>query len=299
MKKVSYLIALYNKVEHICAAIDSVLSDGTSGVEIEIVVVDDGSSDGSFELVSSHYKGDARVQLSSLGVNRGKNAAYNQAYKMCAGDYVSILGADDLIISGRTSNMLSSCEASGAAVYGGLIKRHVGTGRVEEFFPDEDITFEDNLIQNGLPGGCLMLSRSLADLLFPIPEELGFEDWWMSFHLLRLGKVAVLKRHVLMYQMHEKNDCGASVLTPEVLRRDYKRHLDYLNKFYPFLEEGRHRLIWRRSRSIRLAVLGKGGGWNILYRPFDMSWLKLLVALTLGARGVVVASRIKKLIREL
>ena len=57
----SIVIPLYNKEKYICKSIDSVLEQNYD--EFEIVVVDDGSKDKSYQLVASRYESNRRVRL--------------------------------------------------------------------------------------------------------------------------------------------------------------------------------------------------------------------------------------------
>ncbi|TBT44370.1 glycosyltransferase family 2 protein [Vibrio parahaemolyticus] len=77
---ISFIIPLYNKSRYIEKCITSVLASTTSK-EIEIVVVDDCSTDNSIEVLKSIK--DERVKLIALSENRGPSAARNVGAKKC------------------------------------------------------------------------------------------------------------------------------------------------------------------------------------------------------------------------
>jgi glycosyltransferase involved in cell wall biosynthesis len=87
---VAAVVPVYNQRETVCEAIDSVLAQ-TRPVE-EIVVVDDGSTDGSGDLVAERYG--SRVRLIRQA-NGGAAAAFNSGIRATTSDLVSLLGADD------------------------------------------------------------------------------------------------------------------------------------------------------------------------------------------------------------
>lgn len=98
MIKYSVIIPLYNKGWRIKRAIDSVLRQGIE--DLEIVVVDDGSTDGSAGFVKS-YK-DARIHY-IYKENGGVSSARNKGIKEATGEWLLFLDADDEMLKGAIS----------------------------------------------------------------------------------------------------------------------------------------------------------------------------------------------------
>lgn len=89
--KYSVVIPLYNKKDFIKQTLESVLNQSVH--DFEIIVVDDGSTDGSSEIV--HSIQDSRIRLISQK-NQGVSKARNTGIKNSTGDYICFLDADDL-----------------------------------------------------------------------------------------------------------------------------------------------------------------------------------------------------------
>lgn len=89
----SVVIPVYNKERCIHEMLDSVMSQ--EGIEYEIILVNDGSTDGSLELLRS-YK-DARVHLFTID-NSGPSAARNYGIRQAIGEWIVVLDADDLFL---------------------------------------------------------------------------------------------------------------------------------------------------------------------------------------------------------
>ena len=87
----SVVVPLYNKRATVVRTLDSVFAQ-TFG-DFELIVVDDGSTDGGDDLVQAHYD-DARLRLHRQP-NAGPAAARNQGLALSRGDYVTVLDADD------------------------------------------------------------------------------------------------------------------------------------------------------------------------------------------------------------
>ncbi|WP_215226794.1 glycosyltransferase family A protein [Echinicola shivajiensis] len=86
----SIIIPLYNKAPYICRAIDSVL--GQSFKEFEIIVINDGSTDGGEQLLEEKYGN--QIQLIHQP-NQGVSVARNKGIVVAKGDYIAFLDADD------------------------------------------------------------------------------------------------------------------------------------------------------------------------------------------------------------
>src|SRR4051812_23687690 len=90
--KVSVLMAVYNAEPYIAQAIESILNQ--SFEHFELIVGDDGSTDGSRSIAES-YK-DARIRIVGDSVNRGLFRIRNTLLNAASGEYVAVLDSDDV-----------------------------------------------------------------------------------------------------------------------------------------------------------------------------------------------------------
>lgn len=108
----TFILAAFNAQDTINRAIDSALSQ--TGVNIEVVVVDDCSQDHTAELVSAYS--DPRVRLIRLESNRGPGGARNAGLAAARGDWIVILDADDAVSPERTERMMRRAVAGDAQI---------------------------------------------------------------------------------------------------------------------------------------------------------------------------------------
>lgn len=101
---VSFVIAAYNARDTIGRALDSALAQ--TGVSLEVIVVDDCSSDGTAELV--RYFGDPRVRLIEMETNGGPGAARNVGIDAALGRWIAVLDSDDEIRPDRSAAMIAT-----------------------------------------------------------------------------------------------------------------------------------------------------------------------------------------------
>ena len=96
---ISILLPAYNASRWLDACLSSLLAQSFSS--FEIIVVDDGSTDGTADAVLSFAMADARVHLHRMPVNQGIVRALNYGLALCKGDFVARMDADDVAIRDR------------------------------------------------------------------------------------------------------------------------------------------------------------------------------------------------------
>jgi len=94
MESLSVVIPVYNEEKFIATTIERVLASDTLGLEIEIVVVDDGSSDKTESIVKSLAEKNLQIHFYSQPKNMGKGAALRRGFAEAKGDIILIQDAD-------------------------------------------------------------------------------------------------------------------------------------------------------------------------------------------------------------
>jgi glycosyltransferase involved in cell wall biosynthesis len=90
--KVSIIIAAYNAEKFIAATLESVLDQSWNN--LEVIVVNDGSTDTTLSIIEKYLKRGIQVITQD---NKGQDASFNNGYKQSTGDYIKFMDADDLI----------------------------------------------------------------------------------------------------------------------------------------------------------------------------------------------------------
>ena len=129
--KISLITACYNSAATIRTCIDSVLSQ--QGVDVEYVVVDGGSTDGTVDIIKEYStRSTCSTRLKYLSErDQGMYDAINKGIKMATGDVVGILNADDVLASDDTLANIAEAFKSGGVESGGVRSGGVRSGGVE------------------------------------------------------------------------------------------------------------------------------------------------------------------------
>ena len=91
--KISVIIPVYNAEKYLRECLDSVIEQTLQ--EIEIICVDDGSTDNSLAILKEYTQKDERLKIIEQA-NRGAGAARNLGMAVALGEYLAFLDADDL-----------------------------------------------------------------------------------------------------------------------------------------------------------------------------------------------------------
>lgn len=93
----SFIIPMFNEEYDIEATVDSVLTQELHNLEIEVILIDDGSKDGTYKLCRDKYGANSAVQILHNQENCGVSHARNTGVKASSGDVVIFLNADELV----------------------------------------------------------------------------------------------------------------------------------------------------------------------------------------------------------
>ena len=102
--KISVIMPIFNCEKYLTSAINSVFSAGVS--DIEIIAIDDASTDSSAELLRSLAASDGRIKAAFNSGNLGVAATRNLALSLARGEFIAFCDADDLVPAGAYSALL-------------------------------------------------------------------------------------------------------------------------------------------------------------------------------------------------
>ena len=103
-KKISFIVPIYNASKYLSRSIESILNQ--SYENLEIILIDDSSTDNSKEIIKKYALKDSRIRPIYSEVNQGVSKTRNMGLKIFSGDYVIFMDADDYITKNMVKIML-------------------------------------------------------------------------------------------------------------------------------------------------------------------------------------------------
>jgi glycosyltransferase involved in cell wall biosynthesis len=200
---VTVVIPTHNRRDLLSLSLRSVLWQ--RDVDLDVIVVDDGSTDGTAELVESI--GDARIHLIRNLTAQGVSAARNLGISHSTGRWIAFLDDDDLWAPDKLALQLHAATSTGAEwVYVGSVNitlRHRVSGGAPPPPPQEVIAALPQ--SNVVPGGCsgVMVAKPVLDAVGRFDGELGpLADWDLWLRLMRVGPPAWVPQPLVAYRVH-------------------------------------------------------------------------------------------------
>lgn len=139
MPKITIVIPNYNNAKYLERCLKSAITQ--THKDLEIICIDDKSTDGSVAILKKYAEKDKRIQLLLLSANCGVSAARNMALKIMTGEYVCFLDSDDCLEKTSCKDLLDSIiKKKSDMSFGGHIKINSLDRKVSAWLPKKEIS---------------------------------------------------------------------------------------------------------------------------------------------------------------
>lgn len=185
--RVSVIVVAHNAAHEIGAALVSLSAQTFQ--DFEVVVVDDGSTDGTVEQVQLHP--DPRIRLACHAVQRGTAIAHQTGLALARGEFVSLLDADACASPQRLAAQVAALDADPSLRLVGSHLAVAGSGAVWRRPVQPDAAAAELLMRDCLSGVTLRRSVWPENELCPLPAA---HAYWLNACVAAGGKVANIDR---------------------------------------------------------------------------------------------------------
>lgn len=183
---VSVIMPAYNCEKYIEEAIRSVMSQ--SFTDWELIVLDDGSSDSTREIIERLAAEDARIISMPNEKNMGVAKTRNRGFDVSRGRYIALLDSDDIWESNKLELQMATAESTGADIiycsYG--IVDENGNNLCADFIVGEKADYYSTMVRTEISCSTALLSRAIVDK-YRFSTDYYHEDLVLWLTLLKDG----------------------------------------------------------------------------------------------------------------
>lgn len=240
-KKISVVINVYNEEENIQDCLDSLLNQTYK--DFELIIVDDGSTDETMDIVESYYDR-FEMQLFStphVGIKKARRKGIDKT----SGEYIIVIDADEILEPDFIEQIINPFDQSEVGAVGGILKSEgegwvtQGYGVLNEIFYGLRASGNE---ADWIQGGCSAYRREALEEVGGLANEKVSADKDISWKLSKSGWRVLINRKAVAYHRDPQN-------VRSVIKREYdigKRERSLLSKhkdkmswkeisrFYPF-----------------------------------------------------------------
>ena len=287
MPKVSVIIPTYNRADLLPRAIKSVLNQTFK--DFELIIVDDGSTDNTKEVVKGFQKEDGRIRYIWQENSGGAAKPKNKGIKNSKGDYIAILDSDDEWLPEKLQKQLELFKNSSNPQIGfvschALIINEKNGKKLEYRIPRYKNVLKNILTHDYMGSGSGMIyKKTVFDDIGLFDEKLKTgQDWEMRIKLARKYDFDFVDEPLFKYYIHSENISGLSDIKIrerdlEYIFQKYKKYYEQNPKIYStkLRYDGTRYVLARELKKGRMCFIK-----SIKLNPLNVkSYLYLLISL--------------------
>jgi glycosyltransferase involved in cell wall biosynthesis len=213
--KISYIVPCYNHSQYVLECLESIKAD--LFCESEIIIIDDGSSDDSADLIEQWHLQNTDLNISfSRQKNQGICYTLNKLIALSSGDFIRTVASDDQIILGSTAILVDALNNNehSLTAFGDvetmdkngitLSKSHIGFSKKNKQTYKTDLK-KAIISEWAIAGPSFVCKKNFFDTIGKYDESILIEDWNMYLRLAALEKLVFVDTAVARYRVHDTN----------------------------------------------------------------------------------------------
>ncbi len=298
--QISVIIPVYNAEKYLRECLESVLSQ--RGIEFEVIVVNDGSTDRSSEILKEYSQKIILIEQE----NQGAGKARNNGIKMAKAPLIAFLDADDRYLLGHLAKIQKFAQQHQQAIlfYGDVWVIDENGKRLWVQKTSPKLDFKKLLEKNSIVTSSVVARKELFEQGLKFEDLHPAEDWDLWLRAIEKGEFVYYPWIGVEYRKHPESAVQSKKLLAEemakkVVLRAFQRH--------PELTEKEKNKVWFNIYYQSLIRFLAGGFQKearkrarlcLKYAPFKLqSWQGIFLSLVPGGimkRGITLRRKIKK-----
>jgi len=204
LPRVSVALCVYNGARYLPAQLDSLLAQ--EDVDLDIVAIDDQSTDGSLPLLLSYARRDPRIRVHANFSNQGHLRSFVNCMALCKADLIAPCDQDDVWHPRKLATLvkaigdadLAYCDSAYIDQEGRPLGRRISED-LHAMHSGHDLL--KYAFQNTVSGHAMLVRRSVFDAALPFPAQL-YHDWWLAIRAAAGKGVAYVDEPLVQFRRH-------------------------------------------------------------------------------------------------
>ena len=209
---VTVVLCAYNYEQYVGQALESALAQDYPAELLEIVVIDDGSTDSTAAVlgeIAERHPGRVRIVRQA---NAGYIAATNRGLAESRGELIALLDADDVWRTDKTRRQVEMFQSDPTL---GLVfsdmtvvdgdEAVLRPSKLFDYGPISEKRLAALLFENFATTSSIMVRASLRDAYAPVPAHVPFADWWIALQVAVRANLDYVPEPLALYRMHGSN----------------------------------------------------------------------------------------------
>jgi len=223
---ISVVMPVYNAEKYLAKSIESILNQ--TFTNFEFIIVNDGSTDGSWEIIQSYEKKDGRI-IAVNQENKGVVATANFAASLARGEYISRTDADDISFDTKLDDLLNCARENPSAI--------VVVGSIEVMDEHDEFIYRELVpvhnhdikralyVRNPIPNGATLVKKGAFDAAGGF-QNVFAEDCYLWSQLWSVGEFRGTGTTVYKWRMNPEG------LTLSNNQKSIKKEVEYLSTLW-------------------------------------------------------------------
>lgn len=221
---VSVVMPAFNAEKTIGQAIRSVLKQ--THRKLELLIIDDGSADGTLSIAEAYAKQDERIRILRNGGNRGVSYSRNHGVKEARAEWIAFLDSDDLWAPEKLEKQIPAINSNPSCrlfYTGSAFVDEQGEGYEYILRVPERLTYRDLLKQNLISCSSVLAEKAALEEHPMQRDPMIHEDFATWLNILRDGACAVgVDEPLLIYRLSGKSKSGNKLRAAKMQWRTYR-----------------------------------------------------------------------------
>ncbi len=231
---VSIALCTYNGEEWLRAQLQSLITQ--THHNLEIVIIDDASTDGTVEIIKEYADKDPRIRYQVNAENLGYNRNFEKAIRLCNAELIAVCDQDDVWLDNKIETLIPYFTDNTFLVhsYNAEIK---GDDHSMRTITRSRTRFQGKktrqlFFYNTVSGHTMIIHKKLLSHILPFPTTVYY-DWWTGIHASLLGEIKLHREALVWHRQHESNasQMKKNTTKEELKEKFFRERISILDSF--------------------------------------------------------------------